>query len=399
MDLHSGESIWQIGKQQHADYPRLAGEIRCQVAIVGAGITGTLISYLLNAAGQAVVLLDRGTPGEGSTAASTGLLQHAIDTPLSELISLVGRDRAVHAYQRGLKAIDEIEAIVERVAGKCGFSRRSSMYFASHWCDLAGLKKEIECRRAHGLPAEFLDRRQLAAKTSIRAAGALWSEGDAQIDPYAFTNALLKYSAAEGLRVFQTSEVLSVEEGAGEVRLSLANGVVIADAVVMASGYEAHQQLPGWPGKLHSTYALASTPLDEYGGWPDGCLIWETARPYFYARQTEDGRAIIGGGDTAFANDHQRDGLVERKTAALMKRFQGLFPGIKFELAAAWAGTFAETKDGLAYIGRVPGKSRTLAALGYGGNGITFSMIAARLITDLCLGNANADEKVFCFER
>ena len=152
-------------------------------------------------------------------------------------------------------------------------------------------------------------------------------------------------------------------------------------------------------GKLHSTYAVASQPVATCDGWPQGCLLWETARPYFYARQTADGRALIGGGDTIFSDDHQRDGLLERKKRKLIARFETLFPAIQFEPAFAWAGTFGETKDGLAYIGQMPERPAAYFALGYGGNGITFSMVASRLITDLFLGVPNDDAAVFAFGR
>ena len=140
-------------------------------------------------------------------------------------------------------------------------------------------------------------------------------------------------------------------------------------------------------------------PTPDVPGWPDECLIWETARPYFYARRTEGGRTIVGGGDTAFASDHDRDALLNRKTAALCKRFERLFPGAQLEPEYAWGGTFAETKDGLAYIGSPADRPREYFALGYGGNGITFGMIAAGLLADLILGRPNPDAEVFRFGR
>jgi glycine/D-amino acid oxidase-like deaminating enzyme len=67
--------------------------------------------------------------------------------------------------------------------------------------------------------------------------------------------------------------------------------------------------------------------------------------------------------------------------------------------AFEWAGTFAETEDGLPFIGPVPGLHGTYAALGYGGNGITFSVVAADIIRDLCLGRPNADAACFALDR
>ena len=64
---------------------------------------------------------------------------------------------------------------------------------------------------------------------------------------------------------------------------------------------------------LHSTFAAISEPIDPFPPWPGRCLIWETARPYFYLRTTADNRVIIGGGDVPYATDHRRDGMIRRK--------------------------------------------------------------------------------------
>ena len=90
---------------------------------------------------------------------------------------------------------------------------------------------------------------------------------------------------------------------------------------------------------------------------------------------------------------------MERRAARLIARFEKLFPGVHYTPACVWAGTFGETKDGLAYLGQPAGRPRAYFALGYGGNGITFSAIAARLISDLVAGRTNADASVFRFGR
>lgn len=117
--------------------------------------------------------------------------------------------------------------------------------------------------------------------------------------------------------------------------------------------------------------AAISEPLESFDGWWEQCLLWETARPYFYMRTTADGRALVGGEDDPFRNPERRDRLVPKKTEKLAARFREMFPRIDFEVAFAWAGTFGETKDGLAYIGAVPELPHCLFALGFGGNGIT----------------------------
>src|SRR5262245_10043881 len=86
-NLRSGTSLWRATGAEPLACPRLEGPTGCEVAIVGAGITGALVGYLLSQAGVNVVLIDRESVGLGSTAASTGLLQYEVDTPLTELIA------------------------------------------------------------------------------------------------------------------------------------------------------------------------------------------------------------------------------------------------------------------------------------------------------------------------
>jgi glycine/D-amino acid oxidase-like deaminating enzyme len=398
MQVRSGLSVWRA-LRPHQPIPSASGDAHCEVVVLGAGISGALVAYYLLREGVNVVLVDKGEPGEGSTAASTGLLQYEVDTPLVELARKVGIAKAAHAYRRGLRAIDEIEALVDELGDRCGFSRRNTFYFATRLWHVLRLKHEFTLRREQGFDVHWLSRREVSEQSSIRSAGAIVSSGDGQIDPYRLVTTLVHKSQSAGLRVYTHAPISQIDEDGPQVVVETAKGTIQAGRIVYAVGYESARFLDRRVGKLHSTYALASRPLATSTGWPDDSLIWETARPYFYARRGDDGRAIIGGGDTAFATDHERDGLVERKVAALAARFHQLFPRIDLVPEFAWAGTFGETKDGLAYIGQPPGRPKAYFAIGYGGNGITFSMIAARLIADLYLGRPNDDARVFRFDR
>jgi glycine/D-amino acid oxidase-like deaminating enzyme len=129
-------------------------------------------------------------------------------------------------------------------------------------------------------------------------------------------------------------------------------------------------------------------------------LLWEAARPYFYLRTTGDGRLLMGGEDEPFRDPEKRDRLIARKAVKLLKTYAAFYPGRpKPEIAFAWAGTFGETKDGLAYIGESEEVRHAYFALGYGGNGITYSMMAARIIADLYCRIDNPDAKLYRFDR
>ena len=76
-----------------------------------------------------------------------------------------------------------------------------------------------------------------------------------------------------------------------------------------------------------------------------------------------------------------------------------MFPGIDFAVDYQWAGTFGETEDGLAYIGEIRQMPRCHFVLGFGGNGITYSVIAAEIIHETLAGRTHSDAHLFRFDR
>jgi glycine/D-amino acid oxidase-like deaminating enzyme len=400
MDLRSGHAFWPIKNGLLASYPPLLYDETCDVVVIGGGITGALVAHGLVNEGVDTVLLDKRDIATGSTAASTALLQYEIDTELADLIPRVGAAGAVRAYQLGMEAIDRVEELVREIGDDCGFERKQSLYLASSKSHVAKLRREFECRRQFGFDVEYLDSKGVSDAFPSSAAGAILSAGDGQIDVFRFTHALLRNSHQKGLRVYDRTAVCAIDRGRARVVLSTDRATTVkAKRVVFATGYESQQYLRQDAGPLHSTFAAVSEPMQPFPEWPGRCLIWETARPYFYARTTDDDRVIIGGGDAPFATDHERVGIIRRKTASLVRQFNAMFAGADFEVAYAWAGTFGETKDGLAYIGRSPERPNDYFALGYGGNGITMSVVARTLIVDDYMGRKNPDAHIFRFGR
>jgi glycine/D-amino acid oxidase-like deaminating enzyme len=399
MNVRSGISLWQGSESDVVKSASLETDLKCEVAVVGAGITGTLVAYYLSRKGVNTILLDKHRSSRASTAASTGLLQYEVDTQLCDLIGKVGEAAAVRSYRLGLEAIDDLEGIAGDASPTCGFSRKPSLYLAHNSEDQDPLRKEYECRKYFGFDVEFLSGAELAGISTLRAVGAIRSSGDAQLNPLQFTRELAKHAVQNGARSFGRCEVTEIRPQPSGVLVMTKCATIKAERVVIATGYAADKMLNQPLAKLQSTFAVASAPLASREGWPDQCLMWETDRPYFYLRTTPDGRAVIGGGDTSGADDHADEKLLTTKALRLKARFEQMFPRIPFEPEYIWGGTFAETSDGLAYIGETPELPQAYFALGYGGNGITFSAIAARIITDLFVRRPNPDAHIFRFGR
>jgi glycine/D-amino acid oxidase-like deaminating enzyme len=399
MDLHTGSPFWPIRDGLPATYPALLHDESADVAIIGAGITGALAAYELASAGLDVVVVERDDAAGGSTAATSGLLLYDTDSSLRQLTDAVGAHAAGRVYLLGLEAIDRIESLTLALHQRCGFARRPSLYVASKDRHVADLETELRLRAQLGLDVAWLERADIEARYSFSAPAAIYSQGTAEIDCYAFAHALLQASAAYGARIYDRSPVSGIECRYGKVTLSIdGHTTVRARHAIWATGYDV-AMLIGGPGHLTSTWAFVTEPLEDFTGWSDRCLIWETARPYLYIRSTDDGRLMAGGEDEPPATRHQRSITFARKTGRLVKRVRQMFPALSIEPDYQWAGTFATTDDGLPFIGQIPKYPNVWFALGYGGNGITFSAIASMILRDALLGRAHPDAEIFGFDR
>lgn len=403
MDLLSDRPYWPMKNGLPGTYPPLERDVRCEVAVIGAGITGALVAWHLAQAGIKTVVLDRRDVAQGSTAGSTSLLQYEIDVPLHKLQKILGPDRATRAYQGCLQAIHDLGKLVKKLPHNCGFEFKGSLLLASEKAHVPQLRHEYDARAAAGFKVEWWSRQDLARRSSFPQPAAIYSipRQAAQVDAYALTHALLAAAVKRGAQVYdQTAVVRHQTKGSGVTLVTSRGAKVKAQWIVVASGYEADQFLSKQVTTLHSTYAFASEPIPDFSGWPAGLpVIWETADPYIYLRTTSDRRVIMGGYDEPFQDAKRRDKLLPTKAGALLRRFRQLFPDIPVEIATAWAGTFGKTKDGLPYIGEHPGIPRTWFALGYGGNGITYSLIAAQLFRDHVKGHPNPATDLYSFNR
>lgn len=400
MDLISEHPYWPLNSGLIRSYPSLKADLKCEVLVLGAGITGALCAYELTKAGMDVVVLDKRDVAGGSTSASTAMLQYEIDTPLTELTERMGKRDAERAYQVCLESIGKIADLCDEIGDPCGFTWKPSVYLASRQKDVPGLQAEYAARLAAGIDLEFLSQTDVEARFSFSRPAALLSKVAAEVDVYQFTHRLLRRSQEMGARIFDRTELEAYDVHPRGVTGTTASGATVgAKYIVFATGYEAVEAVGRDIVDLNSSFAFVSEPIKTFPGWWEKCLLWETARPYFYMRTTVDGRAIVGGEDTNYRNPVRRDAALGKKAAKLEQKFREMFPDIDMQPAYAWAGTFGETKDGLAYIDNIPECRHCFFTLGFGGNGITYSVIAAEIVRDAIQGKTHPDAHLFQFDR
>jgi glycine/D-amino acid oxidase-like deaminating enzyme len=412
LPLRLGPSFWLDRHTQAPLFPTLHRDLRVDVAIVGGGLTGAAIAWRFAEAGVRVALVEARRIGRGSTAASTALLMQEPDVDLRELARRYGKARARRMWQLSRTATREFVRTIDQLGIECDLVDRDSVYYALTKEAAERLQIEHRGRRRAGFGGRWLNAAQLDEAAGLKGAGAIRTHGNAQFDPYKACLGFARAAVERGAQVFERTQVAGTRAignsrlGAGTqgVVLRTPHGSVTADRVIVATGYatERFKPLAGRFRMLH-TYVLGTRRLSRAERRRLGLgvvMLWETGRPYHYARWTADHRLLLGGGDRTRVRGLTRARAFRDGTQRVAEYFVGVYPALaQMTFEYAWEGLFAMTPDGLPYIGPHELYPNHLFALGYGGNGMTFGFLAARLLLEMYQGRESPDHELFAFSR
>lgn len=395
-NLHSGTPIWHDERQPRIPYRPLDKDIATDILIIGAGVSGAFMAEALSGKGLDITIVDRRRPLAGSTSASTALIQYEIDEPLTKLALKIGEKKAAAAWRRSRLGVESLAAKIRTLDIKCDYERRSSLYLAGNVLSPAQLKEECAARKAIGLYGDYLTRGELSNKYGIHAPAALMSWDNIACNPMQMSAGFLNEAIKRGVHVYAPVQVDQMARAARGFKILTSTGLSIhAKIVIYLTGYEMPGHVPHKKHKIQSTWAISTKPVR---GMPDDFpFVWQAADPYFYGRTTMDGRMIFGGEDEEFSDEKKRDALIPKKTKKLEKKLKKLLPDYIFETEHAWTGSFGASTTGLPTIGRVPGYKNLYSVMAYGGNGITFSRIAAEIIAADIFGRRDPDADLFSF--
>ena len=359
------------------------------------------MAYQLSSEGYKTVVIDKRDVGTGSTCATTAMIQYELDEPLHSLIDKHGRGTAGDIYTGAADAVNRLGQLVHDLNIDCGFQDKRSLLFANSIEDSDGLRKEYECRKMVGMKVSWLSRDEVLSGYGVVSEGGILSEVAASMDAYQFTHALLAGAGKTGrLEVYDHTALTSVEHGYEKnFVVTDTTAMIECNKIVYASGYETHSFIKSGIGRLISTYACISEPVDHLPTALRDTIFWNTEEPYLYFRTTPDNRILVGGEDEEFKNPTLRNALIERKERQIVRKFGRVIPDLSFVVDFSWAGTFGATKDSLPYIGAHPDFPNSYFMLGFGGNGITFSVMGMQILSDALAGKHNKFLEYFRFGR
>ena len=381
-------------------YPSAQNNVDTQIVVIGGGITGALISHALVDAGFEVVVIDKRDIGQGSTSATTSMLQYEIDLSMLELTKLIGEDASAAIYKAGVSAIDVLEKLVRNLKIDCGFERKRSLQICHDPGVTKTMHEEFRSREKCGIDVQWLTKEEILKQFGINGYGGIVSTAGASLDAYKLAHELIVLNNARGMKVFDQTLINPIKTTEkGHIITTEDGATITCETIIYCNGYEATEMLKEKVASLYYTYACISEREILLPEELFNTLVWDTNDPYFYMRTTEDGRLLIGGEDTDINYPFNKQKVKEKKAKNLINTAMKTIPQLSFTEDFSWGGIFGETKDGLPFIGKSPEYENSFFVLGFGGNGITFSTQAMEMIPALLKGETHELLQYYRFGR
>jgi len=357
-------------------FSRLEGNATADIAVVGAGIVGTLTAWQLRRRGLKVALLEKNHVATGDTGATTGFLTKVPDTSLVALAAAQGDEYVRKAFSHAAAAQKEVFGLIKEQGIACAFAPCSAYYGAYGEGDpvLAAERPHFERGWPGAAHVKGTDIPGLPFYEAMRVP----DEGRFDVRQFIFD--LLGRMKGPGFDVYEESEVTDIVFDETGALVKTERGSVAVKKVVLATGLpiDAFSELRGL---LHPsvTYVIKarfkSLPL------PDD-VYWDTLDPYFYYRKSAPDELILGGCDV----DAKDAGSATDAHGRLEKFMRDKF-GDGYEITNRWSGSIFHSHDGLPYVfSDARERGRAIIAMGFGGNGMVFGALAARTIADLATG-------------
>jgi glycine/D-amino acid oxidase-like deaminating enzyme/nitrite reductase/ring-hydroxylating ferredoxin subunit len=381
-------SLWQNTVTEYTPASVLSKK-RYDVVIAGGGITGLTLAIMLQQSGLKCIVMEAHSIGFGTTGGTTAHLNTLLDTPYTTIIQNFGLENATIVASAARSAIELVKSNIDRYSIDCGYEDVPAYLYSQTDDQVKELGKIVDACLNVGLSVDYTPEIPIPVpfKTAIKV------EGQGKFHPLRYLYALAAaFEEAGGVILEQcrvlkaeiipdTDNLLIVETSTGTFQ---ANKLVYATHIPMGINL-LHLRCPAY-----RSYAMAVKLQDN--AYPEE-LAYDMYDPYHYYRtQMIDGEKylIAGGEDHRTGEEPNTNGCFLKLESHIRSHFK------VSEVVHRWSSQYFEPVDGLPYIGHLPGNpSNVFVATGYGGNGMTYSHVAAIVLKHLIMGENDPYQEVF----
>ncbi len=357
-------SLWS----DHINLPKfqkLEGDLKTDVLIIGGGMAGLLTAYFLQQEGVDYALVEGRTICSGVSGNTTAkiTLQHGLI--YHKLLKCFGLEQAQSYFGLNWGAMKKFQELCQTIS--CDYEQKDAYVYSLD--NRQKIEKEIDAIQQLGFPADFTDTIDLP----FTIAGAVGIPKQAQFNPLSFAAGI-----AEGLHIYENTWVDDIIEHTAKTKW----GNIEAEKIIIATHFPFLRSGSYFLRMYqHRSYVIALENGPDVNG--------------MYVDEAKDGMSfrnyrnylLIGGGD-------HRTGKKGGNWSELEQYAARHYPG--YTEKYRWAAQDCMTLDGIPYIGRYSkGKPQLYTATGFQKWGMTSSMVAATILTDLIMERSSPHASIF----
>jgi len=369
--------------------PAFEGPGRCDVAVVGGGLTGVSAALELAERGLSVVLLEAERIGWGASGRTGAQALPGVAASQAKLERLVGREDARRVWDLTIEGLDLLRERIARHGIDCQW-RSGQLHVglkARHTAELAAWEEEL--RRDYGYDdVRLLDRAQVRAEVaSERYVSGLLDERAGHLQPLRYLRGLATAAEAAGARLHEQSRVLSWRVSGARVRLRTLRGELEANHLLLAGNASLGAVAPALARRIMpvATYVIATKPLGEARAHeliPHDLAVTDVNWVLDYFRRSTDHRLLFGG-RVSYSGRDPFD-----TAAATRRRMLKVFPQLgDVAITHAWGGMVDITLNRAPDFNRIG--SNVWYLQGFSGHGVVLTGIAGRVAAEAIAGQSS----------
>ena len=349
-------------------------DIKTDTIIIGAGMAGILIGYMLKQNGIDVILIDAAEMASGNTKNTTAKITSQHDLIYDKLISEFGEKKARQYAKANELAIKKYKEIIKERKIDCEFEEKSAYVYSLN--EVENIKKEVEAANKLGISAEFVE----SINLPFEIKGAVKFNNQAQFNPLKFLKDI-----SSDLVIYENTRALEIKEN-----LVITNrGNITANNIVVATHYPI-MNAPGYYFmKMHQerSYVIALENADNVNG-----MYIDVEKKGCSFRNYKD--LLLLGAIDQRTGENEKGGCYDK----LRKIAKDLYPNSKEKYH--WSAQDCMTIDKIPYIGKYSDKTPNIyVATGFNKWGMTSSMVSAMIISDMILDKENDFSEIFSPKR
>lgn len=280
-------------------YPWLSHDQKCDVLIIGSGVTGSMIfhSLLEQDKNLNVIMMSQYPVARSTPSYHTAVLQYQNEY----LVNSKNRAGSLNKYMSYENALNQIESLEESI-GKFGFKRRDSLMYSNNGSKINELHHEYLLRRHNGFDVEFVEQADCMEKFSFMVKGGILAKNQsAEIDGYRLCHKLIARGERLGGKIYENTAITDLYQTDGGITaLTEYDTIIEAKKVIVSTNTKLIDRL-SLPVQKRTAYTIISKPMKEFTGFSGRTVCYDIDEDVsVYA--TPCNRLVATGQNSAYMN-------------------------------------------------------------------------------------------------